>query len=1140
MYDAADAPMKSTQQLNVDWAHFENHTFFMSAEAKVNLAFDQIINGFPFDGSRKDVEEFFERLTGYDKWVFNEFPKHRGQLRFSGGPVGSYVVVEDVAGGLYPELAKNKTGESILNPKDGASLSVEMQLFLPKVTNDCQVVCQKLSGSTQGFSLYVSASSLTSSAEAMFSVVSGTTCLTVPFTLDKGLYNHLCVSLNREGGLHYLEAFQGAVLSSSTQARAVIGDMDIDDSQFIIGSGTTLSLDGTTFTPKQTLSGTIDELRVFHSTRTESQQALYAQKALYSTSDLKLYYRFNEPPMLATSGSTIDSIVIDSSGNALHSYVTNFTGSLRENSALDALNPMVYEKDETIPVLFPKYAGVVDFNVELLASASEYDRANPNLITRLVPEHYLLEGATFDGFDEPECNGNDAYSGEGIPGEGKIGNVQIMLSLLYVYARFFDELKLFVDAFSTIGYVDYDTNLSMPNNFLRDVISSYGFELPPLFNDSTIEQYIRAENIDPMISTGTTPLKSVQHELLRRVLINLPDVIRSKGTQHSIKAFLRTIGIDPDNSMRIREYGGPTSRHLTFSREKKRDVMTMVEFSTSSYFDTGILSGSRVEVGYPEVSGTMVMKDIFAPHGVSDSVDDGMFTSGSWTIEATYAYKKTHVSSMTNATQSLVRMNLIGCNTYNEPVGSGIDPLLVANLLAISSSVDPRISLYIKPTILNRPIDAPLVLTLDIPTGTFFDGDVWQVSFGCQRNDEIDSLTSSSYFLRVACQNNGEIWHSQSTSSYYDDSVQHLAGNPDYPNVLRSKSLVTSPSHDPHLNMDGVGITLSMGTNQSIASGPGGDYFLLNTTDVNVPPEARATDFNGMASNLRFWSKALTTDEWKEHVLNYNSRGVHDPLVNFNFEHVRTGSFERLRLETLCKQDTRRAIATASLGILGTIEFLDFSQNGIHCSGSGFPIEKDCVKPTMIDFSYVSPRFDEAVTDEKVRIRSYNDQALVDATPWAAHAPVYELLKSEEPMDDTRFSVEFSLTDALDRDIVTMFATLDSFDNALGAPELLNSPDYPDLARLQDIYFHRIGEKLNFKAFHEFFRWFDSSIGTFISQLVPKKTNFKGVNFTVESHMLERSHLEYYQNEQYLSETSRVRFSDSLVLQQIFGTIKKY
>jgi hypothetical protein len=56
----------------------------MSAEAKVNLAFDAIINGYPFDGTRQEVEVFFEKLSGFDRWIFDNFPKYKGALEFTG------------------------------------------------------------------------------------------------------------------------------------------------------------------------------------------------------------------------------------------------------------------------------------------------------------------------------------------------------------------------------------------------------------------------------------------------------------------------------------------------------------------------------------------------------------------------------------------------------------------------------------------------------------------------------------------------------------------------------------------------------------------------------------------------------------------------------------------------------------------------------------------------------------------------------------------------------------------------------------------------------------------------------------------------------------------------------------------------
>ena len=56
--DPIGTGLKSTQQLKIDWSNYSNHVFFNSAEGKVNLAFDQIINGYPFDGTSEEKEEY--------------------------------------------------------------------------------------------------------------------------------------------------------------------------------------------------------------------------------------------------------------------------------------------------------------------------------------------------------------------------------------------------------------------------------------------------------------------------------------------------------------------------------------------------------------------------------------------------------------------------------------------------------------------------------------------------------------------------------------------------------------------------------------------------------------------------------------------------------------------------------------------------------------------------------------------------------------------------------------------------------------------------------------------------------------------------------------------------------------------------
>jgi hypothetical protein len=64
------------------------------------------------------------------------------------------------------------------------------------------------------------------------------------------------------------------------------------------------------------------------------------------------------------------------------------------------------------------------------------------------------------------------------------------------------------------------------------------------------------------------------------------------------------------------------------------------------------------------------------------------------------------------------------------------------------------------------------------------------------------------------------------------------------------------------------------------------------------------------------------------------------------------------------------------------------------------------------------------------------------------------------------------------------------------------------------------------------------SIGTFIEQLIPRKTNFKGTNFVIQSHMLERSKSEYKFYDMYLRPEEKQNVRDVLYVQFVEGTLK--
>lgn len=1127
-YDPLDYPLKSTQQLKLDWSKFENHTFFSSAEVKVNEAFSRLINGYPFDGTKAESQQFLDSLTGYEKWVFDQFPKWSGCLHFSGTQVGedpangfasglgTWINVKDASGNLYPEIAKNNTGQAVLNPKGDSSLSIELLLKLPEISNGNQVVVQKASGADVGFTFHLEQSPSTQYVSGVFSVASGSVKNRVATLLEKGTYNHLCVVLNKDADVDKLQFYVNETLTSESDFEKSIGTMDIEYNNLLIGSGTSFYSLNNLVVPSQTLSGTMDELRIFHSARDVRDQTLFSTRGIYSTPDLKLYYRFNEPSgsLSLDNNSSIDSIVLDSSGNSLHSNIANFSQALRVDATQEPDNVLTNEIDEFKIVLFPAYTPVIDLNLSLLETAKDYDRNNPNNIARLVPKHYLLEGAAQEGFSNVEGTIGDPYSGEGIPGQGIRGSAQVILSFLYIWSKFFDEIKTYIDAFGTLQTVRYETETdTVPDNFLEDAVRSSGFYLPKFFNNVSVEQYAEGAYTEGL-TDGSTPLKQLQATLTRRALVNMQDIIRSKGTQHSIRSFLRSVGIDPDNSLRIREYGGPKTRQLVSAREQRFESGAMAQLVSSSLITSTPLSASRIEPGYPLPAGNFYFDPSTGATLGTTNPNDGLLTSGSWNLECVFKIPPQNVENIVDAdgNQSLYRLITTGSTVSAAPA-------LIANVVATQFVEHPEteatVQAFIRPG--TNTSDPTLSLELKLKGKGIFDGEKWNVAIGCQRNDEIGSNVSSSYYLRVAKTDSGEISEYYTTSSYLLESV---TGN----NVFRQLST----------NYNASGSFICVGPDQTInVTLPANNRFL---NDYSLDDIVRTTDYVGWASNLKFWSKSMDLDEWKEHVRNPKSVGVTDPYKNYNFVNKESGSFEKLRLETLIKQPERLSNTS------GEIQFLDFSlnfdQGGV---GVGYDPESNVLVGDVFSYSYLSPAFDEAISNDKIRVRSFENVQLLEENPFAVVAPTYAAtaaLASEEVQDDLRMSIEFSMTDSLDKDIINMFSSLDVFSDALGKPELMFSPDYPDLEALRKIYFNRLSGKPDYRKFLEFYRWFDMSISTFIEQLVPSKTAYKGTNYVVESHVLERHKNSYRHSDNYIVQKNVIQ--DSLLLQQIVGRFRKY
>ncbi len=1109
--DPIGFPYKSSQQLNIDFSKFENHTFFNSARSKTHTAFDRILNSYPFDGNFKEITEFLDSLTGFEKFIFDKIPKNKGFLRFD------RVIADSVGNGtslsVDPYISISSTDNT---PTSVDKLSIrnnpftlEFSIFVPSGSqNKNEVIAQRINGPNLGFTIALSSSEKSSSPEGKFplfiGISSGSSNFYFTEEFNKGVFQSFSIVFDR-GRSNKVNLYNNGNISKISN-NFLAGDLSFDGSKLTIGSGSLHSFGSFNFKPELTLSGALDEFRFFTKAKSAESIKKYHNKSIWAEPGLNLYYKFNEPSGSFDIISNNSDLILDYSGNSLHSKVQNF--NIRLRNPIGITTNLTLEDEKYSPVLFPSYNPLSDLAKEMVSSGSLYDANNPNLITNLIPEHYLIESAIHEGFDTIDGQLDDQYDySSDKPGGFIMPSSQIITSLLFLWADKFDEIKIFIDEFKKLKTINYRNIDDISDQMLPFLAKHYSFDLPALFKNSKQSQFLDGQNILPGQDSSLS-LKKIQSTIWRRILTDAYNITSKRGTIDGIQSILRNMGVNPSSPYRIKEYGGGTTNTIRNLYEKRIKNIGMLYFSGSRgagslggdrihtaypILKTGFLSGSRTEPGSPGIAGSFI-------NGLSNNKNDGLFTSGSWALESRYKLAK---NSTTALTQSLLRLHTTGSQT-----NSSTNNYLIFNLLATNNvdrdNSEGKITLVGKP----GPGASDPVLSLDLNVN-IFDGNNWSISWGRIRADHTGSVVSSSYYIRAGRTGTYGLQELYKTSSFFDDSGSTVL------NTINSTN-----------NASGSFIMIGSMSLDTFESGNG--FTHLNS----VSNFHEYTDFSGKVTGVRFFSKPLTEQESSVHIRNPFSVGVEDPRVNFSFANTSSGSFARLRADISIHQHQNTTDAN------GSLKLTDFSQNYLPASISGFPSSTRVIKPVRMDYEILSPKFEQGIQGNKIRPRSFSSSKLaIDNN--VDIAPVYDIADTEKSIDDRRVGVEVSAVQALDDDIVNIFANLDFFDNAIGNPELLFSREYRALRNVRKVYFNRLDNKLDIKKFFEFFKWFDTTVGDIIEDMIPSTSRYMGTNFVVESHMLERQKMVYNYQDMYVGELDRLE-STSIFLQQFVLHVRKY
>lgn len=628
--DDYDSIVSSSQLLGIDYSKFENHIFFDSAESKVNYAFTNLINNFPYDKNQVDIESFILELDGFSNYIYeNKLPKRKSYLNAGNN---FYVHTLDDKGktangfpvGIIKVLEKDTT----------------IQFWVkPNAASGKYIVAQKLyqnGNDFEGFTIYLEENSEVSTKANLTIVLCNkkdvfeSTCV-----INKSEFSNVVIKIKNNLGTIYTQLYvngKKTIFSESGKIFVAEHSSKFLNSEFFIGAGNDF-LDNTFVS---NLDFGLDDFAIYQKELNVDSIIKNIEYGTFSDISCLINYKFNEP----VGEHQNSKIVIDYSGKKTHGVLKKLDGTsvtLQDLSAIRLAQDnsiILYEKDYYKVCLYSDFEETLNFYSEFDEESKKYDIANPNLIFKLFPKYLFVEASNFEGSESTYFNREEL---------GENSNTYL-INLLLVWARFFDNLKCFVDAitdFTDISYDSLNNKTKYTSKFIFEAAKSLGYDFKEMFDSPTIEKLegIGASN---SLEKSSISIREIQNILWQRLLINTQDILRSKGTINSIKSAFNTFGVTSDKFFNIREYSSQSK--INYNQKfisKLRNV---------KFFDFKGNIGKTITYdlnGIPQNSISLTTKDTLTNCDID--------LDCCWTIEFYFNFNKL-IRETYSKSQSLVRI----------------------------------------------------------------------------------------------------------------------------------------------------------------------------------------------------------------------------------------------------------------------------------------------------------------------------------------------------------------------------------------------------------------------------------------------------------------------------------------------------
>lgn len=228
----------------------------------------------------------------------------------------------------------------------------------------------------------------------------------------------------------------------------------------------------------------------------------------------------------------------------LDGTVVTATTTIQANKQLDNINNLIgtfdgfehYLYTSTSDIAYPKSAGSILPSTDSLSLAwynsavtdsSLFDKNNVDYLNNNLPE-FIKEDYQNEDF----------------------------LLFMDMLGHHFDVIWVYINGLNNLRKPEHKSDLGFSNDLVYSLLESLGWEGKKAYDSQHLWEYALGQYKDGTQKYQQS-LKSANEEIWRRVVNNLPYLLKHKGTSRSLKAVMACYGV-PQSLLTIMEFGGPT------------------------------------------------------------------------------------------------------------------------------------------------------------------------------------------------------------------------------------------------------------------------------------------------------------------------------------------------------------------------------------------------------------------------------------------------------------------------------------------------------------------------------------------------------------------------------------------------------